>query len=141
MTDYSDSINKFKLVKSGSKVAILGLGNFFELGEKLVNEFKKNLNIDATLINPRFISGLDIDMLDNLKHNHDIVVTLEDGMLNGGFGQKVASYYGNSDIKVLNYGADKDFPDRVPLDVLYKNYRLTPAQIVEDVSKLITLKV
>ena len=71
-------------------------------------------------------------MLDNLKANHDLVITLEDGELNGGFGEKIASYLGNSDVKILNYGADKDFPDRVPVHELYRRYRLTPSQIIED---------
>ena len=71
-------------------------------------------------------------MLNSLKSNHDVVITLEDGEVNGGFGEKVASYLGNSDIKVLNYGSHKEFTDRVPLEELYRRYRLTPAQIIED---------
>ena len=131
-TDYSNEINKFKMVKSGEKIAVIGLGNFFGLAKQVVDEIKSKLNIDATLINPRFISGIDKEMLDNLKANHDLVITLEDGELNGGFGEKIASYLGNSDVKVLNYGADKDFPDRVPVHELYRRYRLTPSQIIED---------
>lgn len=140
-TDYASSINKFKMVKSGKDVAILALGTFFELGENLAKELKEKLNIEPTLINPRFITGLDKDMLEDLKPQHSVVITLEDGILNGGFGEKIASYYGNSDMKVLNYGADKEFPDRVPLDVLYKQYRLTKEQIVEDVIKLLKVNV
>ena len=131
-TDYSNEINKFKMVKSGEKIAIIGLGNFFGLAKQVVDEIKSKLNIDATLINPRFISGIDKEMLDNLKANHDLVITLEDGELNGGFGEKIASYLGSSNVKVLNYGADKDFPDRVPVHELYRRYRLTPSQIIED---------
>ena len=132
-TDYS-ILNKYKLVEKGDKVAIIGLGTFFELGKSVKEELKKH-NIKATLINPCFITGLDKELLNNLKNNHDIVITLEDGALDGGFGQKIASYYGNSNMKVLNYGADKVFTDRVPLDTLYNNYRLKKELIVEDILK------
>lgn len=131
-TDYSKEMNKFKMIKSGEKIAVIGLGNFFGLAENIVDEIKAKLGIDATLINPRFITGIDKEMLDSLKSNHDVVITLEDGEVNGGFGEKVASYLGNSDIKVLNYGSHKEFTDRVPLEELYRRYRLTPAQIIED---------
>ena len=74
-------------------------------------------------------------MLENLKQNHSLVITLEDGILEGGFGEKVARFYGNSDMKVLNYGGKKEFTDRMPLDELYKRCRLTGEQIIEDVTK------
>ena len=131
-TDYS-ILNKYQVAEKGSKIAILGLGNFFYLAKDVKEKLKQELNIDATLINPKFISGIDKELLNSLKSDHKIVITLEDGILNGGFGEKIASYYGNSDMKVLNYGAEKDFPDRVPLDVLYQRYRLTPELILEDV--------
>jgi 1-deoxy-D-xylulose-5-phosphate synthase len=140
-TDYSKEMNKFKMVKSGEKIAVIGLGNFFGLAENVVDEIKAKLGIDATLINPRFITGIDKEMLDGLKSNHDVVVTLEDGELNGGFGEKVASYLGNSDIKVLNYGSHKEFTDRVPLEELYRRYRLTPEQITEDASKCLKVSI
>ena len=131
-TDYS-ILNKYQVVEKGSKIAILGLGNFFYLAKDVKEKLKQELNINATLINPKFISGIDKELLNSLKSDHKIVITLEDGILNGGFGEKIASYYGNSDMKVLNYGAEKDFPDRIPLDVLYQRYRLTPELILEDV--------
>ena len=140
-TDYSKEINKFKMVKSGEKIAVLGLGNFFWLGEKVVDEIKSKLRINATLINPRFISGIDEEMLDSLKSNHDVIITLEDGELNGGFGEKIARYYGNSDVKVLNYGSHKEFTDRAFLDELYRRYRLTPEQIIEDAVRCIKVEV
>ena len=80
--------------------------------------------------------GLETERL-NLKQNHKVVITLEDGVLDGGFGEKIARFYGTSDMKVLNYGAKKEFTDRVPLDELYKRYRLTKELIVEDAEKLI----
>ena len=134
LTDYS-KLNKFKLVEKGQKVAILGLGNFFGLAQHVKQELKEKTGIDATLINPCFITGLDKEMLNTLNTTHDIVVTLEDGILNGGFGEKIASYYGNSNIKVLNFGGAKEFTDRVPLQELYKRYHLTKELIVEDIIK------
>lgn len=130
-TDYS-ILNKFKVVEQGEKVAILALGNFFELGRQVKNE----LGINATLINPRFMTGVDEELLESLKVNHEVVITLEDGELDGGFGEKISRFYANSDMKVLNYGAKKEFTDRVGLDELYKRYRLTKEQIAQDVLKL-----
>ena len=140
-TDYSKSINQFKMVNSGEKIAILGLGNFYNLAEDVSKEVQIKFGITPTLINPRFISGIDIQMLQSLKTNHEIVITLEDGILNGGFGEKIASYYGNSEMKVLNYGAKKEFSDRVSLSVLYNRYRLTKEQIVEDIENVMRVKI
>ena len=137
-TDYS-KLNKFKMVEEGSKVAILGLGNFFYKAEDVQDELRERLGIDATLINPVFMTGIDVDMLENLKKNHELVITLEDGELDGGFGEKIARFYGNSDMKVLNFGAEKDFPDRVPLDELYERYHLTTDLIVDDIAKTLGL--
>lgn len=132
-TDYS-VLNKYKVVSSGEKVAIVGLGNFFSLAEDVKAELKSRFGFDATLINPKFITGIDEELLENLKQNHDIVITLEDGILDGGFGEKISRFYGNSDMKVLNYGGKKEFTDRVPLDELYRRYRLTKELIADDVS-------
>lgn len=132
LTDYS-VLNKFSVAKEGSQVAILGLGNFFHLGKKVVEELKNTLGIDATLINPKFITGIDEELLESLKKSHKVVITLEDGVLDGGFGEKIARFYGNSEMKVLNFGAKKEFTDRVPLEELYTRYHLTPDLIVEDI--------
>jgi len=133
-TDYS-VLNKFKLVEQGSKVALIGVGTFFEKAREVKAFLKDKLNITATLINPRFITGLDKDMLNSLKADHQMVVTLEDGEIDGGFGEKIARFYGNSDMKVLNYGSLKEFTDKVPLSELYQKYRLTPELIAEDIVK------
>lgn len=134
-TDYSN-LNKFKIVEKGSKVAILGLGNFFGLAQAVKSDlFAKG--IDATLINPVYITGVDSEMLESLKKDHDVVITLEDGILEGGFGEKVTRFYGDSDMKVINFGGKKAFTDRVPLETLYKEYHLTKELIVEDVMKLL----
>ena len=130
-TDYA-VLNKYKLEEKGSKVAIIGLGTFFELGKKVKAVLSDKLGINATLINPRFITGLDEEMLEGLKQEHDIVITLEDGELDGGFGEKITRFYGTSGMKVLNYGSKKEFTDRVPLETLYERYHLTPDLIAED---------
>lgn len=135
-TDYS-ILNKFKLVEKGEKVAILGLGNFFGLGKEVKKALKDKFNFDATLINPRFMTGVDSELLDNLKKEHKIVITLEDGIIDGGFGEKISRYYGNSDMKVLNFGAKKEFTDRTPLDELYNRYHLTPDLIVKDIENIL----
>ncbi len=133
-TNYSE-LNKYKVEKEGSDIAIVGLGTFFKLGEQVYDRLKQ-AGFNPTLINPKFITGLDENLLENLKNNHNIVITLEDGILDGGFGQKIASFYGNSEMKVLNYGGKKEFTDRVKVTDLYERYRLTPELIFEDVMKL-----
>ena len=135
-TDYSN-INKFKVEEKGEKVAILALGDFYQLGEEVSKELKEKLNVNVTLINPRYITGLDKELLEELKANHDIVITLEDGILQGGFGEKIASFYGDSDIKVKNYGIEKAFYDRYDVNALLKANRITKEQITEDVEKMI----
>lgn len=133
-TDYS-VLNKFKVEAKGEKVAILGLGNFLGLAFEVKEELKKKFGFEATVINPRFASGIDEELLEDLKQNHKVVITLEDGQLDGGFGEKVARYYGNSDMKVLNFGGKKEFTDRVSIEELYAKYHLTKELITEDISK------
>lgn len=133
--DYSD-LNKFVMLQQGSKVAIIAAGSMRELGEKTIALLAQN-GINATLINPRYLSGLDAQMLNRLKDNHDVVVTLEDGELDGGFGEKIARFYGDSNMKVISYGAKKEFNDREPMDKLIKRYRLREDLIVEDTLKLL----
>ena len=97
----------------------------------------KQHDIYGTLINPVFIHGLDIDLLDELKMSHSLVITLEDGIIEGGYGQKVASYYGPTNMKVKNYGLKKKFYDRYdPYELLLEN-RLDANLIVEDILTLI----
>ena len=136
VTDYS-KLNKFKLVEKGEKVAILGLGNFFNLGKEVKKALKEKLGFDATLINPVFMTGVDEELLDELKKDHKVVITLEDGILDGGFGEKVARYYGNSDMKVLNFGGKKEFTDRTPIEELYNRYHLTSELIVKDIEEIL----
>lgn len=135
-TNYS-ILNKFKVEQAGEKVAIIGLGGFLSLANKVADEIKNKLNFEPTIVNPRFITGIDEDLLERLKQNHNIVVTLEDGVLDGGFGEKISRFYGNSNMKVLNYGAKKEFTDRISIDELYIRYRLTKELIFDDIMKIL----
>lgn len=130
--DFS-KLNTYKKVAQGNKVAIIGLGAFFKLGQEVKKHLKETTGIDATLINPRFITGLDENMLNSLVEDHEVVITLEDGLLNGGFGEKIARFYGDKDVKVLNFGASKEFTDSVPVEELYTRYHLTKELIVDDI--------
>ena len=132
-TDYS-ILNKYQVTKKGDTVALLGLGNFYFKALEIAN-LLDNVGISATVINPKFITGVDIELMEELKKNHKVVVTLEDGELDGGWGEKIARYFGASEMKVLNYGALKEFSDRVPLDELYTKYRLHNELIIEDIKK------
>ena len=135
-TDYS-KLNKYKLVKKGEKAAIIAAGTFFALGEQVKQELKTQTGIDATLINPCYLTGVDEELLNELKKDHSLVITLEDGELDGGFGEKVTRFYGNSCMKVLNFGAKKEFTDRVPLEELYTRYHLTKELIVNDMKEVL----
>lgn len=133
-TDYS-ILNKSKITCDGEKVAIIGVGNFYQLAEKVKDILKSKLNIDATLINPVYLTGLDEKMLEDLKSKHNLIVTLEDGCLDGGYGEKISRYYANSSMKVINFGAKKEFTDRE--SNLYERYHLTPELIFEDIKEYI----
>ena len=131
------NINTYEKTYEGDTIAILGLGSFYHLGKKVKEKLKEEMGINATLINPRYITGLDKEMLEELTENHQVVITLEDGILNGGFGEKIASFYGNKDMKVLNFGAHKEFTNRVPLAELYERYHLTEELIVNDIKAVL----
>ncbi len=132
-----DKINQYKIEETGSQVAILAVGDFYQLGENIVKTVKEKLGVVPTLINPRYISDLDKKLLEELKVNHELVITLEDGMLEGGFGEKIASYYGTSNIKVKNYGIAKSFPDRYVADELLRQNGISVEQIIEDIEKFL----
>ena len=131
-TDYS-ILNKNKVEKFGEQVAIFGAGNFYNLAEEVSEQLKLEHNIEATLVNPRFLTGLDKELLNSLKENHKLVVTVEDGIVEGGYGQTVASYLGNTVLKVQNYGIDKKFYDRYNVEELMKENGLTVDNIVKNV--------
>lgn len=127
-------LDTYEITKKGSKVAILGLGTFYENAVKAADILKASHGIDATVINPYYISGIDADTLNELKKDHAVVATLEDGYLEGGFGAKIAAYYGSSDMKVLNFGIKKEFIDRYDASEVLKDNHLTPEQIAEDIA-------
>ena len=122
----------YKITQEGSKVAILALGDFYQLGESVAKAIEEKTGTAPTLINPRYITGLDIEMLESLKANHTQIITLEDGILDGGFGEKIARFYGPTDLKVYNYGLKKEFIDRYKAEDILKENHLTPEQILED---------
>lgn len=127
-------LDTYEITKKGSKVAILGLGTFYENAVKAADILKSSHGIDATVINPYYISGIDADTLNELKKDHAVVATLEDGYLEGGFGAKIAAFYGSSDMKVLNFGIKKEFIDRYDVAEVLKDNHLTPEQIAEDIA-------
>lgn len=131
-TDYSQ-LNKNLVTQKGSLVAIFGLGNFYALAEEVAQELADKHGITATLVNPKFITGLDTELLDSLKQDHQVLVTLEDGVLEGGYGQTIASYLGDADIKVQNYGIAKEFHDRYNADQLLADCGITVDNIVKHV--------
>lgn len=129
-----ERLNTYKVEQQGSNVALIAAGSFFELGRRAAAKLAEQ-GITATLVNPRYLTGLDENLLNSLKADHKIVATLEDGELDGGFGEKIARFYGDSNMKVLNFGAKKEFTDRVPVEELYKRYHLTPELIAADILK------
>lgn len=125
-------LNTYEVTEQGSKIALIGLGTFYFLALQTAEMLEKK-GIHATVINPYYITGLDKGLLEKLKVDHDTVVTLEDGILNGGFGEKIARFYGSSDMKVYNYGLKKEFLDRYDVNEVLKENHLTAEQIVNDV--------
>lgn len=125
-------LNTYEVTEKGSKIALIGLGTFYFLALQTAEMLEKK-GIHATVINPYYITGLDEGLLEKLKADHDTVVTLEDGILNGGFGEKIARFYGSSDMKVYNYGLKKEFLDQYDVNEVLKENHLTAEQIVNDV--------
>ena len=125
-------LNTYEVTEKGSKIALIGLGTFYSLALQTAEMLEKK-GIHATVINPYYITGLDKGLLEKLKADHDTVVTLEDGILNGGFGEKIARFYGSSDMKVYNYGLKKEFLDRYDVNEVLKENYLTAEQIVNDI--------
>ncbi len=122
----------YEVTRRGSRVAVLGLGSYYQLGERTCDVLKAQ-GIDATLVNPRIITSLDKGTLEALKAGHELVITLEDGQIDGGWGEKIARYYGDSDIKILVRGQRKRFEEHYVVDELLRENRLTPELIAEDV--------
>lgn len=127
--EFSHDYSEIKYdIKPGKNVAILALGDMYSmLGEKVADE------LGASLVNPVSANILDKDTLDKLANENKVIITLEDNLLDGGFGEKVASYLGDKDVKILNYGQKRVYTDQVPLKQILKDNRMTVDQIVEDV--------
>lgn len=132
--DFSQ-LNKYEVTQKGSKVAVIGLGTFYNMGCEVAKAIEEKTGTKATVINPYYITGIDEALLEHLKKDHDVVITLEDGFLEGGFGEKIARFYGDSDVKVFNYGVKKELLDRYDVAELLEKNHLTVEQIVEDLSK------
>ena len=126
---------KYDVNQKGKKVAFIGLGIFYPLAEQAAKLYKQKTGITPTLINPYFVTDLDIKTLNSLKRDHSIVVTIEDGILQGGFGSNIARHFGSSNIKIFNYGYKKDFIDRFNVEVVLKENHITPQQLVKDILK------
>ncbi len=128
-------LNKYEMTQKGSQVAVIALGSFYGIGVEAAKLIEEKTGVKATVINPYYITGIDKEMLESLKADHKTVITLEDGVLEGGFGEKIARFYGDSHVKTLCFGLEKKFYDRYdPAEVLKENH-LTPEQIAEDVIK------
>ena len=128
---------KYKVTQKGEKVAIIAAGSFYQKGENVIRLLAEK-GIKATLINPRYLNEVDRETLDSLKGSHELVVTLEDGSKDGGFGERIAAYYGTSEMKVLVGGIKKDLYDRFDLQQLLSDNRLLDEQIVEDVVSILS---
>lgn len=123
---------KYKVIHKGKNVAIIAAGSFFQKGENVARLLTEN-GINATLINPRYLNDVDTDTLEGLKTDHQLVVTLEDGCKDGGFGERIASFYGLSDMKVLVGGIKKGLYDRFDVNKLISDNNLLDEQIVDEI--------
>lgn len=132
--DYSNP--RSSICHRGKDVAIIAAGSAFRAAYDALPALSEK-GIDATLINPVFLSGLDTGLLDSLKENHRLVVTMEDGALAGGYGEKVARYYGDTDMKVVCRGADKEFLDNYNRKEVMDRFGLTTASLVRDIPALL----
>lgn len=127
--DYS-TLNKNLVTQQGERVAIFAVGDFYQMGEELAAAVKEQLGFQPTLINPRYVAGLDEELLNNLTTDHSVVITLEDSILDGGYGQKIASFYGSLDMKVLNYGLKKEYLDGYKASEVLKEYGITAEGVI-----------
>lgn len=130
-------LNRYEVTQQGRRVAVIGLGGFYGLGQRAANLIAERIGVQPTIINPYYITGLDEALLEELKHEHEVVITLEDGILDGGFGEKIARFYGASAVKTLNYGLKKEFLDRYDVDEVLRENHLTAEQIAADVMALL----
>lgn len=137
-TNYAE-INKNKIIKKGSKVAIFGMGKMIDMANDIADKLKKEKNLDITIINPLFLSGLDEELLNSLKNNHQLIITLEDGELMGGYGQNISSFYGQNEISVKNYGISKKFHTDFAAEELLAENGMSISNIYNFITKFLEL--
>ena len=134
--DYS-KLNTYEMLQKGSRVAIVALGTFLGLGKEVAANLEKKTGTVATVINPVYFTGIDTGMLESLKADHDVVITIEDGILDGEFGEKITRFYGNTNMKVLNFGLKKEFLDPYDVQEVLTDNHLTKDQIVADITEVL----
>jgi 1-deoxy-D-xylulose-5-phosphate synthase len=125
-------LGKSEMIRKGENIAILGVGKFLQKSFEVADLLNEK-GVKVSVINPRFISSVDKELLDELSKTHTKFITIEDGIIEGGFGQKVASYLGKYKVKIYNFGADKEFTHYIPYEELMTRYHLNPQQIVDDI--------
>ena len=135
-TDYS-KYNKNKIEQKGSKVALFAVGVLVPMAMKVAKKVKEEVGLDITVINPKFLTGLDEELLNYLKENHDYILTIEDGELMGGYGQNIASFYGNSNMKVQNYGISKEFHTDFDADKLLEENGISVEKLTNFIKEII----
>ena len=133
--DYSN-LNKYKVVENGEKDSYHSHGRFFQMGEELAEKIEQSKGYKPTLINPRYITGIDKELLSSLVFSHNLIITLEDGILDGGFGEKIARFYGTTNIRVMNYGFRKEFLDRYNVEQIMKENHLDVNIILNDIESM-----
>ena len=136
LENFDAELNKYRIINHGEKIALLGLGKFLTLAKDVKDKLFEEYKISATVINPLFTSGLDTELLNKLKEDHSLVATFENGVLDGGWGEKISRFYAGSNIKVLNFGATKEFTDNIPLNELLEKYHLTPEFATKDIIEI-----
>lgn len=137
VTKQFGALNTYEVTARGSRVALLGLGTFYSLAQEAAERVARQTGLRPTVINPYYISGIDAELLEELKRDHQVVATLEDGVLDGGFGEKIARFYGSSEMKVLNFGLKKEFLDRYDVEEVLRANHLTAEQVADDVCALL----
>ena len=128
-TDYSIH-NRSQIVQQGNDIAIIGVSNLLPLALKTAQKYKEDTGKNITVINPKFLTGLDEELLNDLTNNHRLIITLEDGELEGGYGHRISSFYGMTEMKVKNYGISKAFHTDFNADELLAQHGISVDQLV-----------
>lgn len=132
--DFDGQINKFKMIDEQKDIALIGLGKFLDIAKDVQKILNEKYSLSASVINPVYSNGFDIEFLNNLKQSHKLVVTFENAVLDGGFGEKIARFFGPTKMRVLNFGANKEFTEQVSVAELKERYHLTPELASQDIA-------